>query len=53
MNGLWGVVSPNPRKFRQPKSSLAKMGMRHLSTLDHIANNYQKQCYLTCSYWAI
>ena len=29
------------------------MGIRHLSTLDHIANNYQEQCYLAGSYLAI
>lgn len=29
------------------------MGIRHLSTLDPIANNDQQRCYLACSDWAI
>ncbi len=29
------------------------MGIRHLSTLAHRANNDQQRCYLAYSYWAI
>ena len=32
---------------------MAKMGIGHLITLNHIANNYQERCYLACSYLAI
>ncbi len=32
---------------------MAKMGIGNLSTINHIANNYQEQCYLAGSYLAI